>query len=264
MNYRLRFVPLSPNHKIAGVGMAGNMMIVTNELLMINDDDNVWVDMCDYETICGINKDESLWGRFFSQIPKPENATLIDLVSRQPIIIYNEKYSIDSPLMVMSKEKFFKHFSLKKEIYDEIELFFNNFLISKKTLGCQIRLGDMVNNHNTSKIDHYIKRIKDILHENSDIDQIFVATDDNKGIHFLEDSLNIPILYQKDIYRTSSDNPYTRLYDEREEHNYRLCKEVIKDIFLLSKCDYFLRAHTSSVSLMATMFSENIKKIYFV
>ena len=264
MNYTLRFVPLSPSHRIAGVGMAGNIMIVTNELLTINDDDNVWVNMCDYETICGINKEESLWGKFFSQVDKPNLSTNIDLISRPSYIDYKAKYNLNTILMAKCKEKFFKHFQLNDEIKDSVDTFYEDNIKGIETLGCQIRLGDMVNNHNTSTVDDYLIRIKTILNDNPNIKQIFVATDDNKAIKTLEENLNIPVIYQKNIYRTSSNDPYTRLYDARSEHNYRLCKEVIMDIFTLTKCNYFLRAHTSSVSIITTMFSEHLKKIYFM
>ena len=72
----------------------------------------------------------------------------------------------------------------------------------------------------------------------------------------------IPILYQKNIYRTSSESPYERLNSERENHGYNLCREVLIDMLLLSKCDYFLRSKISAVSLITTILSENIKKIY--
>jgi hypothetical protein len=264
MNYTLRFVPLSPSHRIAGVGMAGNIMIITNELLTINDDDNVWVNMCDYETICGINKDESLWGKFFSQVDKPNTSTNIDLISRPAHIDYKAKYGLNTELMIKCKERFFKHFQLNEEIKDSVNTFYENNIKGIETLGCQIRLGDMVNNHNTSTVTDYLARIKTILNDKPNIKQLFIATDDDKAIRTLEANLNIPIKYQKNIYRTSSNDPYTRLYNNRPDHNFNLCKEVIMDIFLLTKCDYFLRAHTSSVSIITTMFSENLKEIYFI
>ena len=36
MNYILKFVPFNDSTKFAGVGMAGNIMIILNELLSIN------------------------------------------------------------------------------------------------------------------------------------------------------------------------------------------------------------------------------------
>ncbi len=264
MNYQLRFVHLSPSHRIAGVGMAGNLMIVVNELLMLKDDDTVWVNMCDYETIAGVNKNESLWSEFFNQFDMSDDSTTIDLINRPPNIDYKGRYQIDTPIMVKGKERFFKHFSLTDGMTTDINNFYDNNIKGKETLGCQIRLGDMVNNHRTSDIEEYLAKIKLILEENPNIEQIFLATDDDKAINILENNLDVKIIYQKEIYRTSSNDPYTRLYDDRTNHNIKLCKEVIMDIFILTKCDYFLRADTSSVSLMTTMFSEHIKKLYFV
>jgi hypothetical protein len=264
MNYILRFVPLSPNHKIAGVGMAGNIMIVANELLSLKDGDSVWVDMRDYETICGVNKEKSLWGNFFNQIEMPETATKIDLKSRPAHINYYGRYTPNSPIMVKSKEKFFKHFSINDEVKTDISDFYKNNIEGKVTLGCQIRLGDMVNNHMTASLDKYLNRIITILNNNTEIKQVFISTDDEKSIKYLDGKLDVPIVYQKNIYRSSSNDPYERLYDKRDDHNYKLCKEVIIDTFILTKCDYFLRADISSVSIITTMFSENIKEIFFL
>ena len=264
MNYILRFVPLSPNHKIAGVGMAGNIMIIANELLLLNNDDNVWVDMCDYETICGVDTENSLWELFFNQIDKPTIATKIDLKNRPSNINYYGKYTPESPIMIKSKERFFKHFSINEVIKTDIDNFYNNNIKGKVTLGCQIRLGDMINNHMTASLDKYLNRIITILNNNKEIEQVFISTDDEKSIKYLDGKLGVPIVYQKNIYRTSSNDPYERLYDKRDDHNYKLCKEVIIDTFILTKCDYFLRADISSVSIITTMFSENIKEIFFL
>ena len=52
MDYVLKFVPLINGQPLAGVGMAGNIMIIVNELLLLTDDDNVWVEM-GTDSVCG-------------------------------------------------------------------------------------------------------------------------------------------------------------------------------------------------------------------
>jgi len=263
MNYTIKFVKLFPELPIAGVGMAGNIMMVINELLGFTDGDNVWVDMGSIPTICG--ETNSNWGDYFNQIDYPETSTIIELKPPRPYrIIYNTKYGLDDAVMVKSKELFYKHFNIKKDILDEINDFYESKIKSVETLACQIRLGDMQKTNNTSTVDVYLDRIKEILKEKPSIQQLFVATDDDVAINYLKEHLEMPMVYMENAHRTSSGEVYERLNSEREDHGLNLCKEVIKDIILLGKCDYFLRAEISSVSVVATMLSERVKELYFL
>jgi hypothetical protein len=72
MNYNLKFVPLFPESPISGVGMAGNMLIVINELLIMNEGDKAWVDMGSYKSICYDNLDytNNAWEYYFTQNEK--------------------------------------------------------------------------------------------------------------------------------------------------------------------------------------------------
>jgi hypothetical protein len=261
MNYTIKFVKLSPKLPVAGVGMAGNIMMVINELLGFTDDDNVWVDMGSIPSICS----DTIWDDYFNQIDKPKTSTLIELKPPRPYrIIYNNNYDLNDNIMIKSKEVFYKHFTIKEDILDEINNFYESKIKSVETLSCQIRLGDMQKLHNTSTVDVYLKRIKEIIKENPSIQQLFLATDDDVAIDYLKEYLDIPIVYIEGAYRTSSGEVYERFNNKREDHNLNLCKEVIKDIILLGKCDYFLRSEISSVSVVATMLSERVKKIYFL
>jgi hypothetical protein len=265
MSYILKFVPFNDSTKFAGVGMAGNIMIILNELLSISNDSSVYVEINDYENICGSEKDINHWSLYFEQIDRPSESTIIEIKPPRPNNIdYKTNYNNNDDIMIKSNESFFKHFKLNSKIEDKINKFYDSFIKGVETLSCQIRLGDMVTNHGTSTIDIYLNRIKNILIENPTIKQIFLATDDENAITYLQENLEIPILYQTDVYRTSSNNPFERVYNERENHNYNLCEEVIIDIFLLGKCDYFLRADVSSVSIVATAFADKITRMYYM
>ena len=68
------------------------------------------------------------------------------------------------------------------------------------------------------------------------------------------------------MFRANNDNkhlhPYDRFVGNREQHRYILGIECIQEIFTLSKCDYMLKADLSSISIIASILSENIKQIY--
>lgn len=266
MNYNLKFVPFDSKRPHAGVGMAGNLLIISNELLRLKDNDMVRVDMGQYKTICSEkpHNNENAWEYYFEQTLKFTDS--VDVILKPPrprILIYDKYYSQNDKIMLEAKRLFYKHFSFKDVILNDVNNFYNENIKGKVTLGCQIRLGDMLNN-NVVNVNKYWDKIKLILKEKPYIEQIFIASDDNKSIDFLKDKSNIPILHLNDIYRTSSLDPTYRLKNERKNHEYNLCKEVLVDILLLTKCDYFLRSQVSSVSLMSTLLSENIKQIYTV
>lgn len=265
MNYNLKFVPLFPESPISGVGMAGNMLIVINELLIMNEGDKAWVDMGSYKSICYDNLDytNNAWEYYFTQNEKFVDGKEILLKPPRPAIInYNHPYSQSDSLILKSKKLFYDNFKVKDDILDEVNQFYETNLKNKTTLGCQIRLGDMVKTHDVPNIDGYWNKILDILKEEPQIEQIFLATDDDEAIEYLTKKTSIPIVYQKNIYRTSSESPNERLNSDRENHGHNLCREVLIDMLLLSKCDYFLRSKISAVSLITTILSENIKKIY--
>jgi len=265
MNYNLKFVPLFPESPISGVGMAGNMLIVINELLIMNEGDRAWVDMGSYKSICYDNLDytNNAWEYYFTQNEKFVDGKEILLMPPRPAIInYNHPYSQNDSLILKSKKLFYNNFKVKDDILNEVNQFYETNLKNKTTLGCQIRLGDMVKTHDVPNIDRYWNKILDILREEPQIEQIFLATDDDEAIEYLSKKTPIPIVYQKNIYRTSSESPYERLNSERENHGHNLCREVLIDMLLLSKCDYFLSSKISAVSLITTILSENIKKIY--
>jgi hypothetical protein len=82
----------------------------------------------------------------------------------------------------------------------------------------------------------------------------------------LKPNIKVPIVYYEDMYRANDNHPhlhpYDRFTDSRKHHRYLLGVECLKEIFTLSKCDYMLKADVSSISIIASIFAENIKKVY--
>lgn len=80
--------------------------------------------------------------------------------------------------------------------------------------------------------------------------------------------MNKPIIYYEDMFRADKSNPHLDPYDrynsDRQYHKYKLALEGVLEIFTLAKCDYMLKADVSALSMVATILSENIKKIYKV
>ena len=275
MKHKLEFIKISPNHEIAGVGFAGNIFITLSALSLIGKEDRMYVDMETNECICTENIDYVLhetknsWEYYFNQTkigPEESYNKMNSLVRGN--LVYNDTNAFMNPDQYITlKEKFFRNFKIKDYINSEINDFYSKNIRGKVTLGVQIRLTDYTyGGHNHPPLEIYIARIEWILEKNPEIEQIFLATDDSKVIPKLERIFNIPILYWPNMFRADEDNlhlnPYDRLESERDLHRYTMGIECMKEIFTLTKCDYLLKAYTSSMSILGVILSENIKKVY--
>lgn len=272
MAYSLVFTKVTPTSPFAGVGFAGNIMHVMHTLLQIPEDAKLWVDM---ETNPTINTDSTIyftknvWEYYFEQILKPEE--IAKSLSRRDIkrmINYTKvQYTNTSPIITRARQLFFKNFSIRKEILDCVQQQYEKLLLDRTSLGVQIRLTDMAKYHKVAGVAAYIRRIKQIMKQQPQIDTLFVATDDSKVFEAIAKEIQIPIVYQEDICRATEQKPmsesYARYYDtNRNGHRYLLGKEVLIDALLLSRCDFLLKADTSSVSQLAIVFGKDIKKVY--
>jgi len=272
MKYKLQFIKISNEHEFAGVGFAGNIYITLNALTYLSNDDRLHVDMATNECACtelGVNIHETnnCWEYYFEQTQiGDEPFRLMDsMVSAN--LSYNDRESFMHPKnFVELKTKFFNNFKIKQYLSKLIDEYYDNNLKNKITLGVQVRLTDMKHYHNVSPIDDYIVKIREILLERPEINQIFLATDDSTIIPILRHEIGIPVLCYEDMFRADNTkphiNPYDRFKDGRELHRYKLGVECLQEIFTLSKCDYLLKADISSISIIASMLAENIKQVY--
>ena len=270
MKYKLTFIKISPEHKFAGVGFAGNIFIILNALTYLTENDTLFVDMETNECVCKENlfdlfKTNNCWEYYFTQNKIEDNEEYINMNWKMNLNIkYNDNY-LDLSKYIYLKKLFYNSFKINDNITRIINTFYNDNLENKKTLGVQIRLTDMKYHHNVASVDVYIKKIKEILNENN-VDQIFLATDDSNVINVLLDNIDIPIIYYKNMFRANSinlhNNPYDRYNDNRENHKYILGVECLQEILTLSKCDYLLKADISSISIVSIILSENIIKVY--
>jgi len=271
MTYNLVFIKISNNHRFAGVGFGGNIFIVLNSLTRIDNNDELHVDMETNECACTeksefLHDTKNCWEYYFEQPPLSEGLNVnLDSVSTGSLS-YNSDLFMSPDNFKGVKQKFHNNFKLKQYLEDAINEFYNNNIENKTTLGVQIRLTDMKQYHKVSSLSDYINKINNILSTEPGIEQIFLATDDSTIIPKLQESVAVPIVYHEGMYRADEDNPLLHPYDrfdvDKKLHRYNLGVECVKEIFTLTKCDYLLKAHTSAISMVACMLSENIKNVY--
>ena len=273
MKYNLQFVKISDQHQIAGVGFGGNMGTVLNTLVPLTEEDRLFVDMGGFNCVCSEEDIEyfgtnNCWEYYFEQTTISKDEASIKYTSLEPnnLPYEDRNYYLDTEKFKPLKDKFYLNFKLKENVKKMIDTFYIDNLKDKITLGVQIRLTDMLHYHNVAKLSEYINKINEILKNQKDIEQIFLATDDETIIDILKTEIKIPIIYYEGMYRANSvdrhTEPYDRLFSNRKHHRYLLGLECIQEILTLAKCDYLLKADISAISIVAIILNENIKKIY--
>ena len=94
------------------------------------------------------------------------------------------------------KNKFFNNFKIKDYLKSEIDDFYKTNIKDKQTLGVQIRLTDYSALLGSNpKVNKFADKINSILKENSDIKQVFLATDDHRAIKELQSLISVPVIY---------------------------------------------------------------------
>lgn len=271
MKYKLKFVKISDQHLFAGVGFGGNIFSVLNSLTNISHEDVLVVDMETNECVCTQPdlKDfntNNCWEFFFEQNSIDDGEEYELTTNLVPGKIYYGSDFSNFESYVELKDKFYKSFKLKSYILDLLDNFYKKKMSGNKTLGVQVRLTDMKKHNHVHDLDLYIKKINELIDLYPEIEQIFVATDDSNVIEILKESINRKLVYYENMFRADNLNPHTDPYDRyhsnRQYHKYKLALEGVLEIFTLTKCDYLLMAHVSAFSMVASILSENIKKVF--
>lgn len=272
MKYKIEFVKVSDQHQFAGVGFAGNIFIILNALTYLSDDDILFVDMETNECACTekttFQNTKNCWEYYFTQtkiLPEESYVHMNSLLSTK--LNYNDTNSFINPSNFLSlKNKFYTSFQLKDDISEMINNYWTENIKGKKTLGVQVRLTDMKHYHNVSSLDSYINRIRQIISDYPEIEQIFLATDDSQSINVIKNNINRKIIHYEDMFRADVNNlhldPYERFIEVREHHRYKLGVECLKEIFTLSKCNYLLKADTSALSIVSVILADRIEKVF--
>jgi len=263
-------------NKIIGLGTAGNILILLN-LILNHPACKVYVDWYSKGNCIVFDKNYkedfniiNPFDYYFEQLYKPHGNSIS--FNAKTFLSYANCNELNCGLYKKSKELFYSNFKLKPCLTDDIDAFYNKSFKGKNVLGIQVRVTDMLHYHLTPHgIGYFVDKARNIMLQRP-VDAIFIATDSTVTINAFRTAFpNVDILYQKNISRSDKENdavgPQDRIdytFDNnniRKYHNFLSGKEVLIDIFLLSKCNYFLRSH-SSVSDVAIVLNDNIQELF--
>jgi hypothetical protein len=211
-----------------------------------------------------------LW--FDQEIPS-ESDTIkkFSLSLREPLINHNKDYFYEKQSLEMQQTVDKKRMKVKKNILDKVDEIYKNELEGHVVLGVMAR-GTEYNFHHPMfgvfNIQDYIKEIKKILDENTDITKILIVSEDSHYINEIKNHFPSSFFVPDVFRRTDETDEYmNRIHcwmnvsEKRENHCKLLGEETIIQTKLLSKCDYLFGRH-SGIFCGAILWNENIKKIF--
>lgn len=138
---------------------------------------------------------------------------------------------------------------------------------SNNILGIHIRGTDMKNNLGhpmPAPVSEYIRRTHEMLEKHPDISRIFLATDENeiKEAYEQEFEGSAATLFMNEAFRAWDDGHVKKtglhemkIDNPRPHHKYLLGKEVLRDAWFLSRCQYLLCGH-SNITNVAILWNE--------
>lgn len=207
-----------------------------------------------------IYKDNS-WEYYFKQ---PCNISLNDLTEDCNIIIskdddINEGLSFESFLRDIdeSRKKYKKYFNVIK-FQDEIEAYLNKCCEEitggdYNILGILCRGTDYVKNHPYAhpvqpKTEDVIKKAKELI-KRFNYKRIWLATEDLEIYNMFKKEFGDLIIENKQYKFGNTDNQWLAdIKVHRENHNYKLGKEYLLTIYILSKCKYIIGGRTAGIA----------------
>ncbi|MCI8773050.1 MAG: hypothetical protein HFI50_03820 [Lachnospiraceae bacterium] len=157
-----------------------------------------------------------------------------------------------------------KYIRLRSELLNEFDKDVEKILGNHKILGIHHRGTDYKKGYNCHpvmvSVEQGIKQAERMLNQYK-LDGIFLATDDQEILEQYIDYFGNKINFFSDVIRGSSDVSIAFAEKPRKCHHYNLGKEVLRDVYLLSKCACLLSGK-SRVSFFANVFNQLNEKHY--
>jgi len=211
-----------------------------------------------------------LW--FDQEIPS-ESDTIekCTLGPKEDLINHHKDYFYEKESLEIQQTVDRKYIKIKKDILDKVDEIYQNELEGHVVLGVMAR-GTEYNFHHPMfgvfDIQDYIKEIKKILDENTDITKILIVSEDSHYINEIKNHFPSSFFVPDVFRRTDETDEYMNkihcwmnVSEKRENHCKLLGEETIIQTKLLSKCDYLFGRH-SGIFCGAVLWNENIKKIF--
>lgn len=224
-------------------------------LLPFVDTSKSWFNpTCDFENDTVIDSSINPWDWWFVQ--NKEGALAKSIGICRDHIIHNPRYFVEQPNLPYFREVAQKYCIIQPHILHEEEILFDGLIKGKTTLGVLARGTEMLQHHlEYPKIaaQEWPKVLKFCLDQHPDIDNIFLVSDDGEIIESLISAFPqirfIPHFFRstvqtREAFKNAKEPWWLHSLTGDMSHRRRLGEECLIQARLLSRCDYFLGAHS--------------------
>ena len=165
---------------------------------------------------------------------------------------YNDELNIELAVHLIKK-----YLIIKDDVLSEVEVFCAKRFNKKNVLGVHYRGTDKVSEAPYVSYDMVEKNIKFYLDKFPNTDAIFTSSDDNNFISYIKNSsIECPIIYRDDSYRSNNNIPihYTN------QNKYDINRDAIINCLILSRCNALMKT-ASILSAWSILFNPNLPLI---
>lgn len=165
---------------------------------------------------------------------------------------YNEKLNLD-----LANKLIKKYLIIKTNILVEVEKFQLENFDRKNVLGVHYRGTDKKSEAKQISYETIERNINLYLTKNPKTNCIFISSDDKNFIDYIENSsVNCPIIYNNDSFRSSNNLPI----HTANNNLYEINKDAIINCLLLSKCNTLMKT-ASILSDWSKLFNPNLQLV---
>lgn len=151
----------------------------------------------------------------------------------------NFRYVLSAEYIQTLAHIYKKYISLNEKTENLINNDIHSILKNKKTLGIHFRGTDFLKNDKAHPIPVSVEDFIDFIDEaveSHKFEQIFLASDDKRAIDGLTKRYS-NVVYYKDTFRGEGTEGVHLTKNKRENHQYKLGYEVLRDAYTLASCD---------------------------
>ena len=164
---------------------------------------------------------------------------------------YNQKLKLG-----FARQLFDKYLGFQPDILEETDRFVAAHFTGRKVLGLHYRGTDKAGEAPLVAKEQLLQHIRTVLAQRPQLELIFVSTDDEKIISFLQQSdLHLPVIFREDAVRSKDGDQFHR---KKEVSKSVVNRDAIVNMLLLSRTDFLLKT-ASILSDCSVIFNPSLE-----
>ena len=152
-----------------------------------------------------------------------------------------------------------RYIGVRREVAGRVETLVQDLFADKRVLGVHYRGTDKAAEAPRLPFNYIRRAVEEFLHENPEFDCVFVSSDEQSFVDFIESAFQgtIPVVYHEDRERSRSG---IAIHRSRSGERFRKAEEAVLNCLLLSRCHALIKT-PSILSGWSRLFNPNLPVI---